>query len=850
MELIFQEYEVEEAVKTSLITAYNEVEDKSNVKAILDRGFQIIQTYRFSRQIAKPYKKTERIFASPERTAEIIELLKNPDLSKSEQLSLKRELLEGIEITKTIDREEVTWAGMCPQNGANNVYIRLADLSYLPLVNPFNHKADKNKFIEACQHLFPNVDAFHVGRTLTTFRRVIQNIYYNLGTEGLRPQQVSFYQYSALGGTGKSEFTHCLERFLLSKKLPAKAVTPTGRWIGNDYSSNIVGVVNEFFPNRREEDSIITLNNIIDNTEYEVEYKGRDKFFSHSKITLFINSNKLPFDTNTRRYGIVYYNEIPWNFIPNETKEKYFNNIDWNKWFLQAFESCPFDTTWEDIECKNSNNLNDLIFAAREVIKQAQNLPYDFQNCTIREFAKVYLELMNDFGKVSPDTVKKQVYGWRNDLRKAVAQGLIVPSTRVNGNTDYSKYNFQEIAELVTPEDEIKNSLNDINDVWERTQTAFENFKEDIDNDDDPMGKLDKSDERVGQTEYNSSETIPTTLSGNGTKTQKMATENVVEGNSKTMEQEKPGNTKNSELDSTSSRVEKKCVLSNGWIFNDYFITENGEKGFNKPEYENKMQKQVVINKPLEIKDEPTRKNTDVEQSNFLFEIDPPKYEDSVESLCMTKEEYYKRQKKEMFFKYVVPFIKEFQNNILWVCDSGSKSTHIVFKTNNTNSEAREYIFNYFNKKYFDGKCDKSCKNAARLARNPNAVRENGRVQTSLFIQEDALAYDVTTLVENFKQEQFAKRMQLEMELRHLKKWVEKNNASIEQQFEWIVNKTKSESLKLAYDIYTTKSVASGENMIGAIKAVQTLGPKFSEIAIEVQNICHSLHPSNITKAA
>lgn len=789
--LVFKLNEIEEAVKTSLIAAYNQVENKNDTETILKKGFEIIETYRFKKQLRQP--KIIPNTANTKRIAEIKNLLKNPDdLSKNETLKLKAELVDLQNDTIEVTHEQVTWSGVCSQNGEWNTYKRLADFSKIPVINPFNHKADTKKFIEACQHLFPNVDAFHVGLTMTNFANVIQNVYANLGVTK-HPEMIKmFYQYSALGGTGKTIFNNKLFEFLRKVNLPVEQLSfVKGRWVGCEYSKNLVVIDNEYFPPKRNNDTndaISNLNKVLDNDFYTVEYKGQDSYSLKSRATAFVNSNFLPFDNNTRRWGIVYYNEVPWNNISNEAKEKYFKDIDWNKWFLQAFESCPFDTTWEDIECKNSNNLNDLIFAAREIIKHTDHLMIDINNATIREFTKCYLELMNDFGKVAPEAIKKQIYMWRNDIRKAVAQGLIVPSTRVNGNTDYSKYNLQDIANLLTNEDDLQNSLNDIDDVWERTQKAFENFKLDFYSDDDP-----------------------------------------------------PTN------DDPTPKTDK---LSDGWIFNDYFETSEGEKGFNKPEYENKMQKQVVINKPLEMKDEPTRKNEDVEQCNFLFEIDPPKYEDSLESLTMTKDEYYKKQKLDNLKKYVEPFTKQFRENIVWICDSGSKSTHIVLRTNNTNPEAREYIWKYFNNKYFEGKCDKACKNAARLARNPNAIRENGKKQVAWFIQENAKPLDVSDLVNNFEQERLAKKMQLELELRHLKKFSESNNASIEQQFEWIVNKTKSESLKLAYDIYTTKGVASGENMIGAIKAVQALGPKFSEIAIEVQNVCHNLHPSNITKAA
>lgn len=362
-------------------------------------------------------------------------------------------------------------------------YKRMADFSVLPIKNPFVHVPNRNKFVEATRELFPNVDAYNAGACLTTFRRIIENIYANLGDPTAKKQQVAFYQYSALGGTGKDTFLDRLVDFLKEYHLPTQDVHILGRWTGNEFSSNVVGLVREFFPCRGTdaETSIVKINNIIDNTNYQIEYKGQDAYFNTSRISLFINSNKLPFDVNTRRYGVVRYNEKPYSTISKEDKEKYFFERDYNKLFLQAFESCPFGETFEDVVCEKADSLNDLIFAAREYISQnAGSYMMGIQDMTIRQFVSNYLSIKNDFGKVDPAFMKKEIFKFRMDIEKAVATGLITPSTRVNGNLGYSRYNWQEIANLTTSEDSIETNLDAIENMFERTRVAFNNFLEEV----------------------------------------------------------------------------------------------------------------------------------------------------------------------------------------------------------------------------------------------------------------------------------------------------------------------------------------------------------------------------------
>lgn len=754
--------EMEKAIQISLEQAVKEFDSisSSNREEILQRGYEIIQTYRFVVDENIKFDET-----TGEQKTEKVYKKFNKMISESNVLS--------------------GW----------NTYKRLADFSKLPIKNPFFHRPNKNKFVKACKELFPNVDAFNVGACLTNFRKVIENIYFNLGFEGLKPQQVCFYQFSALGGTGKSEFRDHLKEFLEKYNLPNADVYPEGRWVGSEFSSNIVGFVNEFFPLRGTDadNAIRTLNNIIDNTEYRVEYKGQDSFFNHSRITLFVNSNKIPFDSNTRRYGIVRYNEAPFASISAENKKKYFAERDWNKLFLEAFESCPFGETFEDIECKNSETLNDLIFAARDYVNNAgPSLLTEIQNMSIRQFVNNYLNWKNDFGKIDTKFLREKIWQFTESIRKAVATGEIKPSQRINGRIEYSRYNWQEISNMKTSEDDLQNNLNNIDNMFERTKAAFDNF----------------------------------------------------------LEPEEPTN---------PDPKDRQTKLSDGWLFEDYYLDEKdlNEKGEPKKKFcdrsfTNEGQKQVCVNKPL-VEGNLSRCNEDVEQGNFLFEIDPPKYEESLAcKLYDIPEDEYYAEELEKIYKKIKEFGAQFAKSILWVCYSGKKSIHVVLKTNCNNIKYREYIFDFLNNKYWEGKCDKQCKNAGRLARNPNAVRENGKRQTTFVINENAEALDVTQLMREYDEKEERNHKIAEELKKHLKKWEGQDKRTPLEKLKCIVTKTQKPSGLLALSILENGGCSSGENMIGAIGYLETLGktidPVFQELAEECRQICHNQHPSNIGK--
>lgn len=144
---------------------------------------------------------------------------------------------------------------------------------------------------------------------------------------------------------------------------------------------------------------------------------------------------------------------------------------------------------------------------------------------------------------------------------------------------------------------------------------------------------------------------------------------------------------------------------------------------------------QVCVNKSIDKY--PCRTNQGVHKQNYLFECDNISLEKQVDLINSLPQHV--------------------KDSILWCCYSGSKSIHTVIKTNlpeDTTADERKYIHGILNSLFFNGEADPSGQNASRLARTPNATRENGRVQKAFFINDDrAVALDVSVDLAEYREE-------------------------------------------------------------------------------------------------
>ena len=97
------------------------------------------------------------------------------------------------------------------------------------------------------------------------------------------------------------------------------------------------------------------------------------------------------------------------------------------------------------------------------------------------------------------------------------------------------------------------------------------------------------------------------------------------------------------------------------------------------------------------------------------------------------------------------------------ILNTNLKDEDMWTETNEYDIGLRKYIHQALNEKYFGGKADPSGQNASRLARAPNAIRQDekhpGKKQICLQFNMDAKALDVSSLVEDYKEEKKLSRI-------------------------------------------------------------------------------------------
>ena len=176
-------------------------------------------------------------------------------------------------------------------------------------------------------------------------------------------------------------------------------------------------------------------------------------------------------------------------------------------------------------------------------------------------------------------------------------------------------------------------------------------------------------------------------------------------------------------------KVDKEAKLDDSWTVCNKFDKEG--------EY-NKEGDQVCVNKPLEGECK-NRKDERVHKQNYLFECDEIPINDQL--------------------KMIWELPEQLKKCILWVCKTGGKSIHTVISTNtpdNASSKMRQYIHGKLNDLFFNGKADPSTSNAGRLARAPNAVRQDekhpGALQTCFQFNMNAEKFDVSKFVKEYEE--------------------------------------------------------------------------------------------------
>lgn len=752
MKTLYDESELFDAVKDVTLEAYNNTKSK-DLEVLAKEAWTILSKVRFKKLLPRPQYIKESKTVTVEKNTEIVN------------------------ISCIIGRSYL---------GPSEVLKRILDLSVIPQTMPFEHHEDTRKFVKACKVLFPNVDAYNVGACLTNFSKVLENIWANCNHPEAKKQQVTFYQYSSLGGTGKSRFHDHLRSFCDKYGINCAESNISTRWLGSEFSINLVTTVGEFFPPKSSFDAertIINLNNIIDNTYYTVEYKQQQPLETLSRTTLFINSNKLPFDSNTRRYGVVRYNERPYTSYSAEEHAKYFADDSAIEQALKdAFESVPFGVEFVDEVQKHSFTFTELVLSARRIVESARFESFDPRSCTPREWAKRDLELTNGL-VTTPETLKAKLFSLRACLREAVANGDIKPVKRINGNTDYSIYDLQEIADLVTSEDAVSTGLDNIANPLEATAYAFDTF--------------------INMCPPSPTDPTP---------------------------------------DNSDDEEESKVRLSPTDCAFDYMTDKTPvcEDKYSKPTFTASEKTQFLVTasyKPEYIQ-EVNEGKADI---NRCGENMVPEY------FVYESDELTVEEQKEIAEKLLNSSNGKYVRS---VTDSGNKSLHILVKINNGRALTDDFKLWWkrcadilFGKDTAE-KMDKACASVGRLTRFPNGTRDNGKKQQCLYYNPESTAFEFTE--DEVNTIAWAKKAQQAELERNLKKAVYDDDRSEVEKLTNFYNKNPNKWRLIYNTIVEHKPIPSGSDMIGGIKTLEVAG--LTELRKEFAMLANQQHPSNIGK--
>lgn len=109
--------------------------------------------------------------------------------------------------------------------------------------------------------------------------------------------------------------------------------------------------------------------------------------------------------------------------------------------------------------------------------------------------------------------------------------------------------------------------------------------------------------------------------------------------------------------------------------------------------------------------------------------------------------------------------------------DSGNKSIHMKITIDKEPEDIIEYkkIWKYINEKYFDSKADSACSDPARLTRCPNAVRDNGNIQTLIYESDVIMNKPV---IEKTFQELYPENYRISNVVSNDKPWIQKLQAA------------------------------------------------------------------------
>lgn len=198
----------------------------------------------------------------------------------------------------------------------------------------------------------------------------------------------------------------------------------------------------------------------------------------------------------------------------------------------------------------------------------------------------------------------------------------------------------------------------------------------------------------------------------------------------------------------------------------------------------------------------------------------------------------------------------KFTNRIFSQTFSGSKSVHTLVYIDPEYREDVSEDFKYYWSKlgsiiFGDVKyLDIACATIGRLSRNPNGVRDNGKIQECYYFNPNAT-------LRNWGFEKIIEKHKIDLNLERIAKAERDQKASQlylnnkEEEMIKLENMHKkgngSEAFNLAYDVIVNHDCPKGANYISACAALKGCG--FSaDLAKEMLRIASEAHPTNISR--
>lgn len=356
-------------------------------------------------------------------------------------------------------------------------------LNWEPKTPNLKHNPNPKRFLEICQHLFPNVVDPHVAAN--GLREFIENVHNSCGTPNAVFLQRALWLYSQrTGGTGKSFLMELIKEAADNLKIDAgcEIIEDSG------YLNPSIGLhtitISDDTP-LLDKKSAENMNNIIGRTifHYNIKYGGAGN--AKSVTNLILGSNYSAYLDNERRYNEVKYvqgnNEL---ILTDEEKTEYFpfwnNRAQGVAEIIEAFEVCPFrceHDPWEkpiinnDLfaeEAKPKYVVGDrylqLVIEINETIDSFKDDPFAKGDIS-KMYPTAFVKLMVRYNKLNYKETLSLMKSFLTDLKTK----RVLPSRQCSGKCDIEliKLNWYKIADMLPSADETEtNALAATRDEW------------------------------------------------------------------------------------------------------------------------------------------------------------------------------------------------------------------------------------------------------------------------------------------------------------------------------------------------------------------------------------------------